>query len=514
MSASARPFDWKASVPERTLPHPLSEELTQALSRSEVRLIYAGRGMGKSVLVHQVVANLRRREISCAHVKEGADAPSLRQALLGAVTASGDESKSLREVLARRLDEHGTLVILVDEVDAWLRDGRRDQSRDLLNALGSLQRGEFARRLGILVAGGVAPLQLFANPLGSPFSSRVDKTHYLRPFSRSEILKWARPLTEREPCFGEDWLDALRVASGGVPLLVAAALGAAWDAVVEGCPGVIRDPVSWLDGFIREQDGYREAVRASVSPDGGGVALTLLDLIGEMDGELHISSLHNRKIDVYQAERIVKVLAATGLVAGDYDLDEEPWRVRAGSSLLRLRGPSQRVVELAPSAIEDLRLAARHLGRVAVDLWHGSGASRRIVPEATLSAFVVVHLINRGWRAEREAQRGPGRVDVLLTRVGLPGEVLVEVKIWGRNDYRSIGAQSASYAREDAEGIVCLMIADRPVTPEEYQLAVEGGGLLGEPDLAGEVAFWRSEHKQAGGRSIPFAHILVCLPRR
>jgi Holliday junction resolvase-like predicted endonuclease len=87
--------------------------------------------------------------------------------------------------------------------------------------------------------------------------------------------------------------------------------------------------------------------------------------------------------------------------------------------------------------------------------------AREIVPEAVFSAGLVLGLEPRGWKVEREAQSATGRTDI-KARHDRFGEqwIVVEVKIWGRNDYADIHSQVTSYWTKDVVALATVMVAD------------------------------------------------------
>jgi hypothetical protein len=67
-------------------------------------------------------------------------------------------------------------------------------------------------------------------------------------------------------------------------------------------------------------------------------------------------------------------------------------------------------------------------------------------------------LCDLGWTVEREAVQGSGRADLKLSRRGQV--VVVEVKIWGRNDYRHVQRQVEGYWAPDVRAAAVVMIQE------------------------------------------------------
>ncbi len=120
----------------------------------------------------------------------------------------------------------------------------------------------------------------------------------------------------------------------------------------------------------------------------------------------------------------------------------------------------------------DVPLAGRSLGeRVVRDLvstlgkvcrWGpdfyrpGGRGGTRLVPERVFCAMLGSGLCDLGWTVEREAVQGGGQADLKLTRRGQV--VVVEAKIWGRNDYKQVQRQVEGYWTPDVRAAAVVMI--------------------------------------------------------
>ena len=125
-----------------------------------------------------------------------------------------------------------------------------------------------------------------------------------------------------------------------------------------------------------------------------------------------------------------------------------------------------------------------------------------------------------GWHSEREAQRGAGRTDLLLRRNGRKEVVVLEVKIWGRNDYREAHRQVEGYWTEDvaAGAVVQLTDAEIPDWDQRYRrecleplgVTVEETPVEGSPVRAR----FRCTSSTSDGLAAVVDHFLLRLPRR
>lgn len=466
----------------------------------EARVVYGGRGMGKSVLLRSVAGQLGADGEHVIGIWHGDEAGSLRDALLAALDRPG--APSLVDEVEAAISVNGPLALLIDEADRW-RD--IEQTRRTLDQLGAAQRERLGGCLGLLVAGGIGAFRLASQPLGSPFASRINAQHNLAPMGMPQLEAWAQPLRQRDPAYDTAWLQAAHVASGGIPLLLAAALSEGWRCCDAAAPAP--DPVAWLDGFLRGQSGFKKSVRDSVdlgrrdSP-----ASRILAAATEMPGAVSLDALEDAGLTLAQIEDTVLLLLAAGLLRGDPEPDGDHLRISPMPSLLRFHRPPRARFEAAEAAV---RAAVGELVHHQVDLFHGRGAGRTIVPEATLSAFLAVQLRAQGWHADREPQRGPGRTDITLRAANQPGEAVVEVKIWSRNDYQHIHAQLLSYLQADARLGVAVMVATTDVADADY------AALLPQPappvQRLGVVSAWTLTGQGPHGQTVPIVHLLARL---
>lgn len=343
---SDNPYRWNALAP--SLHHffrrPELKRVVDTLRRRGVLVVYAGRGMGKSVLLGQAQEDLQDLD-QPVFVVTDAGAPTLAE---GIVKALGQPGRDLASAL-RESVEAGGGCLFIDECDQWLRESHREASIQTLNQLASMLQRELFGKIGVVVAGGVSPLLAFQNPYGSPFGSRVDATVFLRPVELALLREWSLPLRARHATVDEDWLQQLMIATGGIPLLLAVLLGAAWDSDPTGAPHT--DPVGTLARWLKSQGGFGAAARSSVqAPEQHSDAVGLLALVEE-----HPAGLPQRVVEeacggIAQTEVLVELLVSAGLLSPDADTAADPWLLRRQPSLLRIGPPVRR----APTALEAL----------------------------------------------------------------------------------------------------------------------------------------------------------------
>lgn len=114
---------------------------------------------------------------------------------------------------------------------------------------------------------------------------------------------------------------------------------------------------------------------------------------------------------------------------------------------------------LGEEVVRDLVSTLEKVCRWGPDFYRpGGSGGMRLVPERVFCATLGSGLCDLGWTVEREAVQGSGRADLKLTRRGQV--VVVEAKIWGRNDYRQIQRQVEGYWASDVRAAVVVMIQE------------------------------------------------------
>ncbi len=139
-----------------------------------------------------------------------------------------------------------------------------------------------------------------------------------------------------------------------------------------------------------------------------------------------------------------------------------------------------------------------------------------------------------GWRVERESHgvvppRSPkgdgaaGRTDLKLRRNGAAGVLIVEVKHWGRNDYREAHRQVESYWTAGVCGGAVVQLTDADVGDwaqrylreclEPMGLSVEGGDVRIREMQRSPICARFGVRSAAGGEGASIDHYLLRLPR-
>lgn len=437
------PYRWDSPRLDAPVVRAEWEALAAVLLRGGTACVYAGHGMGKSVLTRW----LERRLADSATVVR-LDRPEERR-LRDEVVARLElpVSTPLDVALRGRLGAGGRAVLLIDEVDRWVEHDAQRLFVEDLDALAAVSRDEIPGQLGVMALGGVRHALQARSPWGSGFTTRVTRTVWLEPMSASELRELARPLWERHPTMNASgFLDELRLASGGIPALAAYALQHAWDE-----PSAL--PQRLLTDFVERQRGFQQGVLGALAgPDGLRAPLEVMALVARAEQEgrdITWDELLPLCKEPAAPDLVVDVLKASGLVAADANLDETPPNLRRNPSVLRVaRQPHPRRDSPIDALWEDLRAACLELRRHAADLHQGAGAERNLLPEAAFSAMLAMALTPRGWRVLRETQQGQGRTDLWVEGRGalaLGGHAVVEVKRWGNQDLPSVCTQVGGY---------------------------------------------------------------------
>ncbi len=229
------PYDWHRIEPKVEILRTEVASTVSLLRRGESGVLFAGRGLGKSVFLQQV-----RRELESF--------PDVRVILFPAPPLELTVRRCF-EVLADRLgvslegafgaddlariyfsDDKSprNLVLLYDEFDRYARPGHGSTSdppgREFFNNLETMR--QTFPGVGILAAGGIG-YYLYRDVLGSSFVLRA-KRRRIRPFCHAELEALAQPFAGRGERFSAETLDALYLASGGNPALATYGLEFLW----------------------------------------------------------------------------------------------------------------------------------------------------------------------------------------------------------------------------------------------------------------------------------------------
>ncbi len=449
--------------------------------------------------------------------------------LAEALGVAGGFSRCIRilDAYFERGDVPERLVLLFDEFDRYAEKGgttANPPGRGFFNDL------EAARRdtpgLGVMATGSLGVF-VVRDVLGSSFLSRAYHSH-LAPFRRPHEDALVRPFTDRGTALAAEVVDALHLASGGIPALVTYGLQQLW--LLERAPAE-RDVTAVFADFLQGHAEYlRDLLRSVADERLSEAPRRVLEEIRRTPEPIPRARLEsalapaNGPLDLDLVD-VLQLLEAAGLVRVEGSLHaDDPVRVSPIASLLDFPGSSAKSPVLAQRLRDDLESLLAKLHRASADFFRpggrgSDGAGKRLVPESVFAAHLALGFELLGWRTEREAQSAAGRTDLKLRRNGSTEIMLVEVKVWGRNDYRQAQRQIESYWTGDVGfgAVVQLTDAELPDWPERYRReCLEPVGLESEADtMAGSPIRARfSTRSSASGAEIPVDHYLVALPRR
>ncbi len=528
--AAMNPYNWQSHNPSVQVPRTDVDRVAEILLHNGSAVVLGGRGMGKSVFLRQLQAELTREPGVKVVLIEAPPAPLTVETCLDflarALGVPGDplSSRTFLDDYFARDGAPQRLVLLFDEFDRYAEKGETSPhppGRGFFNDLETSRRS--LTRLGVLAAGSIGVF-VFRDVLGSSFLSRALHLR-LRPFERTDAEAVLAPFADRGTPLAEEVVDALFLASGGIPALVTYGLQQLWKLDREAAP---RDVTAVYKAFEEEYGEYlRDLLSALVDSrfsdapcrvwkhiqqHAGAIPRADLEVaLGEPSGVLRLDLT-----DALHLLEAVGVVRVTGSALRDDPVDAYPI-----AGLINLPGRSPSGGDLRDLFLRDLAALLARLHRSSADFFRpgAAGGGKRLVPESVFSAHLELGFELLGWRSEREAQRGSGRTDLLLRRNGASRVVIVEVKIWGRNDYREAQRQVESYWTDDVDAgaVVQLTDAELPDWRERYldeclgsSAAVEKGSVEGSPIRAR----FSCASVTAGGLNARVEHFLVGLPRR
>ena len=534
------PYNWQSHSPRIQVPRADVGRAAELLASNGSAVVLGGRGMGKSVFLGQLQAALERTPgVRVLSVPGPPAELTVRAAMthlarvLGVAAGDVFYSRDLFTEFFSRPAAPERLVLLFDEFDRYApsgvdADASQPAGRGFFNDLEASRRS--LPQLGILATGSIGVF-VFRDVLGSSFLARALHLR-LKPFQRAELELLARPFAARGTALRAEVLDSLLLASGGLPALLTYGLQQLWPRAGEPSE---RDVTTAYAQFQEEHAEYlRDLLGALADPrlsdaphriweyvqsHGGPVRRAALrEALGEPSGALNLDLAD-----------VLHLLEAVGLVRlGSSAVRDDPVVVDPIASLLNLPGPSTPGAGLGDHVRADLQTLLAALHRSSADFFRPGdaavkgGAGKQLVPESVFCAHLALGFEMLGWRVEREAQRGAGRTDLVVRRNGARETAVVEVKIWGRHDYREAHRQVVSYwtAETAAGAVVQLTDAALPDWPERYRrdclepLAPD----VSIEQLATErlplAAHFSATSAGAGETSIRIDHLLLRLARR
>ncbi len=488
--------------------------------------------MGKTVFLRQIeaaasaTADLRILRFSSApqELSSRSCLEALAQGLFGEAAAADGflTPGQLLDSYFQSSGVPGTLILLYDEFDSYAESFPRSSAeqapgRNFFNGL------EAARReypMGVLAAGGIGTF-IFRDVLGSPFLSRATPV-FLDPFTHEDLRVLSQPFTERGQILPDDVLDLILLASGGNPLLVTYGLERLWE---ENLATGEKIPVFFAEFQDKHLQFLLSFERSFSYERLSGAPQRVLELVRSKGRPLHQAELlaacrqFDDPLDLEVGE-VVQLLRAAGLVRLVGSTNADRVVLEPIASILNLEAQPSVSTSFRERFLEDLETQLARLHSLSADFFRpGTGGSgKQLVPEATFSAVLSMGFQNLGWRVEREAQYGAGRTDLKLGLADTDDLALVEVKIWGRNDYAEVHGQLASYWSHRVTAGAVVMLTDQTVEGERYRsVCLEPHGieapLVETPDLPIQARF-TCPTTLDDGSEVRIDHFLLRLRRR
>jgi hypothetical protein len=482
--------------------------------------------MGKSVFLRQVKEEVERTQGVRAILFPAPPPELTMKACLDTLARQLGSSPQgpvapydlLAEYLSRA-DAPLLLVLIYDEFDGYAKSPIDPPGRGFFNSLEAARREN--RRIAILAAGGIGVF-LFRDVLGSDFLSRASR-FVLSPFEPGHVEALARPLADRTFGLSREVLESLQLAAGGHPALVTYGLQELWDSAE-----VTSGRVSQIFGGFQliHHEFLRAVYRSFSDPSLSTAPQEALGLIWSSPGCVPRAKLQEAcgapggalRLDVVD---VLDLLQAAGLVRVTGSINDDPLALEPIPSLLSLPAAVSPALPLRARLPHDLEILLGRLHALGVDFYRASsgGRGKELVPEAVFSAFLALGMELSGWQVERESQSAAGRTDLKLRRNSAHEYGVIEVKIWGRNDYRDVHRQVESYWTGGVVAGAVVMLADVEISgwaaayrkdciPLGVEVTEHSGG-----DSAVTAKFVCTSATADGLRTI-VDHFLLRIPRR
>ncbi len=529
------PYNWQSHRPQAEIPRAEVERLSEILGNNGCAMVLGGRGMGKSVFLRQLKNALERHPGTRVVLLEAPPATLTVEACLGflaselGVAANPFTSRRVFDDFFSRDDAPERLVLLFDEFDRYAERGApsaQPPGRGFFNDLEASRRS--LPRLGLLAVGSIGVF-IFRDVLGSSFLSRAIHLT-LRPLVRLDAEALTAPFTERGRPLADDVLDALFLASGGIPAILTFGLQQLWqlDRKVTA-----REVTAAYKTFEEEHEEYlKDLLNALREPRLSDAPLGLWRRIQQGPGRIAREDLERAlgkptgvlKLTLSDALRLLEAVGVIRLESSA--VHDNPIVAHPIASLLNLSRGSAEEHDLRSDFLRDLTALLGKLHRSNADFFrpaprrNGTSEPKHLVPESVFAAHLGLGFELLGWRTEREAQRGAGRTDLLLRRNGGSTVVILEIKLWGRNDFKEAQRQIESCWTEDvaAGAVVQITDAELPDWDQRYRREcleplgadVEEATVEGSPIRAR----FRCTSATDDGLAIGVDHLLLRLPRR
>lgn len=465
------PYNWQSHRPQVEVSRAEVDRLSEVLRGNGSAVVLGGRGMGKSVFLGQLRAELESHPGTRVVLIEGPPASLTVEACLDflaaelGVTTNPFSSRRFFDEYFAQDDAAEHLVLLFDEFDRYAEKGEpasQPPGRGFFNDLEAARRS--LPRLGLLAVGSIGVF-IFRDVLGSSFLSRALHLR-LRPFARTDAPALIGPLEDRGHPLSEDVIDALFLASGGIPAILTFGLQQLWKLDREA---TVDDVTAAYKTFEEEHEEYLfDLLSALSNPRLSDAPLRVWKRIQEGPDRIARSELEAALGEPSGVLKLklsdtLRLLEAVGVVRlSSSVIRDDPVTVHPIAGLLNLPGTSPPSADLRTHFLRDLETLLSKMHRSSADFFRpgSKDQGKRLVPESVFAAHLGLGFDLLGWRAEREAQRGAGRTDLLLRRNGGNEVAVLEVKIWGRNDYREAHRQVESYWTDDVSVGAVVQLTD------------------------------------------------------
>ena len=518
------PYDWQGHHPKHSVAREslLNSVVPELLGGGAV-LLLGGHGTGKSVFIRQVQNRL---------VLDGANAlviaapptrltiTSTLQALAKKLGVPSSEIPDPLEIFeaALRADAR-QIILLYDEADVYcnIEDAGTSVGRAIFNALEAARR-ELTPSLAILAAGGLGLFTL-RESLGSNFISRAAWVP-MSPLTRAEVAALAQPFRTQGMNIPEDVIESLIVASGRNAALVTYGFQCLWESNAKPS---LESVISAFGTFPHTYPGFlRDFGRSLNDSELSNVPLKVWSVISKRGSPVSRDAVleaisGDDPLDM-NLDDALRMLLAAGLIEIEGPLVADPLVVRPLLSILTLQFSfeRERPKEFVERLSGDLISLLEHIHSLGTDFYRPSSG---IVPESVFSAILAIGLRQLGWDVEREALRSAGRTDLRVRMPGRPDVAVIEVKIWGRNDYRDIHAQVCSYWSADVVAGFAITLSASP--PDEWPatyvaecldaVTLDASFTETSSILAGHKRAWTASQ---AGMQMNVEHMFVAVPHR
>jgi hypothetical protein len=517
---AANPYRWQHDQPAHIVARTeLVKQLERHLRRGVAVKLVGGRGMGKSVLLRQIQARFAGEPDTRAVIVPGPPDEGTLVACVEDIAVRLDLVPLARTsmdalMMAAGAQNIARIVLLVDEADQYVLIGPSgDLARSWFNRLEALRKG-WMDRVSIVIAGGLGLLHL-GHVLGSGLVSRAE-TCVAERFGLAELRQLAEPFAAHGRALGDDAIEVLEALSGGNPALVTYGLEQLWES--DGEPVHVLREV--FGEFPSRHGDFLGAVNDAVSHRGLVKAPgQILQLVRQSAGSVpqqvlrEACAVDDPPVEVVQA---VQLLRAAGLVGVSGSAHADPLQIHPVASIVNLPAQPASGGELADRIDADVAAVLVQMHRFGRD-FHGRSA---LLEEQVFSSLLAVGLSLLGWTAvDREVVQAAGYLDlrVRVTQDGLRGNVVIETKLWPRNDYRDIQAQLDAYRVSDTVHAISVMLGSREIAgwADDYEReCLAGRALSRQPTPPDLVGCWRVETSSPAAGPQQTTHFLVQIPKR